>query len=222
MTVLCFILASWLGSAVPAAAAPPQRPVPEAWKEIWRIFDVDPALAESVVWPEMQQYSYMRDLLETGADSITSGARSGRMDFSIGVFQMKPSFVEKLETAWRLSGLADYYNLPFDTGDDASVRQSRIERMSVAEWQVIYLGMFLRLLNFSYRLDSLPPEEQVRLAANAYNRGCDWPGEGCGSLDSLRVNIDARLFPRVIIPSSGRRRYSYPALCLEHYKTIVE
>ena len=208
VTVLCFILASWLGSAVPAAATPPQRPVPEAWKEIWRIFDVDPALAESVVWPEMQQYSYMRDLLETGADSITSGARSGRMDFSIGVFQMKPSFVEKLETAWRLSGLADYYNLPFDAGDDASVRQSRIERMSVAEWQVIYLGMFLRLLKFSYRLDSLPPEEQVRLSANAYNHGCAWPAEGCGDVESLRVNMDARQFPRVIIHSRNAQQYS--------------
>lgn len=222
MSVLSLILASWFFAAAPVEAAPAYASIPEEWRQTWRVFGVDPAIAESVVWPEMQHYSYMRDMLETGANSITCASKGGGMDFSIGIFQMKPSFVEKLETAWHVSGLADYYNLSFNTSDSVEARRSRIDRMAVDAWQVIYLGMFLRLLDYSYGLHSLPLEEQVRLSANAYNHGCAWPAEGCGDVESLRVNMDARQFPRVIIHSRNVQQYSYSVLAWEHYQSIAD
>ena len=217
-----------------ASAAPDSGPVTESWREIWRGFGVDPAVAEAIVWPEMQHYSYTRDFAETLANRLSYVAEGGGTNYSIGIFQMKPSFVEKLEMAWHSSGFAELYNLPFDTSGSAAARRARMDRMTVNEWQVIYLGMFLRLLYYSYGsvdeggthvqdgIEALPAEEQVRIAANAYNRGCRWTGAGAGNLDSLRVNIDARLFPRVIIPSPEKPRYCYSALALEHYKALVE
>lgn len=222
MTFLSIILVLKLATAVSAAAAAAPDSVPETWKQTWRIFGVDPAVAESVVWPEMQLHRYWRDTIESTADAITCSAGGGGMNFSIGIFQMKPSFVEKLEKAWHSSGFADLYDLPFDTTDSAAARRSRISRMTTNEWQVIYLGMFMRMLYHSYCLDGLPMEEQVRLAANAYNRGCEWTQEGRGDIGSLRVNMDARTFPRVIFRTDSTRRQSYSVLAWEHYQAITE
>ena len=80
-----------------------------SWQETWRSFDVDPLLAEAVVWPETVRYRKLQDLMETAANYgsyITTGKGP---DYSIGIFQMKPSFVEDLEKAWMRSGLARQY-----------------------------------------------------------------------------------------------------------------
>lgn len=217
-----FALALGIATAVPAAAEECPDTVPESWKQTWRIFDVDPAVAESVVWPEMKRHSYWRDTLESAANAVTYFANGGGTDYSIGIFQMKPSFVEKLEKAWHGSGFADFYNLQFDTSDSPAARNSRIERMTTNEWQVIYLGMFIRMLYHSYRLEGLPMEDQVRLAANAYNRGCEWTPAGQGDIESLRVNIDARTFPRAILLSDVARQQSYSVLAWKHYQAISE
>ena len=199
----------------------------ESWRGIWRSYGVDPAIAESVIWPELQLYSSLRDKMETAANY-------GGMDLSRGIFQMKPSFVEELEEAWMRSGFARKYNLSFDTSDTSGARRARLGRMNEDEWQVRYLAIFLRMLYLSYGsfdksgdrvqngLDALPVEEQVRLAANAYNRGCSWTEAGRGCVDSLRVNADAELFPRVVIPHPGTRQYSYSRLAVEHYKEIKD
>lgn len=222
MVLRAIILVSWLMAAAPDAAAAPPDSIPEAWKQTWRAFEVDPAIAESIVWPEMQRYSYLYDVLETSVNSFTCSSEWVGKDFSIGIFQMKPSFVEQLEQAWHSLGFADFYNLRFDAGGSAASRRARIDRLSVREWQVIYLGMFLHMLYYSYGLEALPVEEQVRVAANAYNRGCAWPDAGSGSIDALRVGIDAELFHYDNYPFVGPRRYCYSALALEHYKAITE
>ena len=208
------------------AAAPGSDFDPESWPAIWRSYDVDPAIAESVVWPELQYYSGLRDVMETAANY-------GGMDLSIGIFQMKPSFVEELETAWGRSGMAERYQLFFDTSDTAAARRKRLNRMRDDEWQVRYIALFLRLLYDSYGsfndagvrvqngLETLPIEDQVRLAANAYNRGCAWADSGCGSVDSLRVNAYEEQFPRVVIPTSATRQYCYSTLAWEHYQDIT-
>ena len=234
VTVRAIILAAALLAAAPSQGVPGPVPVDEGWRQIWCVFGLDPALAESVIWPEMQLYNGIRDFAESTADYSSAVTGGSGFDFSIGVFQMKPSFVRKLESAWMESGLHNFYNLSFDTADTPSVRCGRIERMRIPEWQVLYLGMFLRLLYHSYGscnasgerirdgLDALSKEEQVRLAATAYNRGCTWTPAGQGNLDSLRLHAGAVSFPRVIIRTPSTRQYSYASLAWEHYQTIAD
>lgn len=224
MKVLAIILALKLAGGVPVGSD---------WHATWRLFDVDPAIAESVVWPEMQLYCGMRDKLEASADYDSYVSGIGNFDFSIGIFQMKPSFVEKLENAWMDSGFADFYDLRFDVSDGASARGARLSRMGSGSWQVIYLAMFMRLLYRSYGsfddtgarlqegIESLPVEDQVRLSATAYNRGCAWTDAGCGSIEALRAHSDVVSFPRVIIRTSATRQYCYATLAWEHYQTIA-
>ena len=212
MKALAIILALNLAGGVP---------VGKDWHATWRLFGVDPAIAESVVWPEMQLYFGLRDDAETTADYGSYVFGVGNFDFSIGIFQMKPSFVEKLEKAWMGSSLAGFYNLQFNVADDPSARHDRLSRMSTSEWQVIYLALFLRMLYLSYDLASLPLEEQVRLAATAYNRGCKWTEPGKGDIDALRRHADTVSFPRVIIRTPGTRQYCYATLAWEHYQSIA-
>ena len=193
-----------------AAALPHETALPdvvrEEWRQTWRVFGVDPAIAESVVWPEMLRYSVVRDFAETAVDFGFYFIGEKEPDYSIGIFQMRPSFVEALEKAWMHSGLADEYDLSFDIADSAYSRGKRIGRMNSYEWQVLYLGVFLRLLYHCYNLQDLPVEDQVRLSATAYNRGCAWTAAGCGDVDKLRKHAGA----------------SYANRAWEHYKSIAE
>ncbi|MBO4475957.1 MAG: hypothetical protein J5737_04495 [Bacteroidales bacterium] len=224
--ILClFFSASGPGSAPDA--------IPQDWHEAWRSFGVDPHLAEAVVWPEFERYDGLRDMLETAAVYGASFTPAGEIDMSIGLFQMKPSFVEGMEKAWMESGLEGPCELRFDVSGSPSSCRERISRMRKDEWQVIYLGIFLRLLYHAYGsfdsagrriqdgLETLPLRDQVQLAANAYNRGCEWFRAGCGNPDLLRVNLDKETFPRILIPSERKRQYSYSALAWEHYKLSV-
>ncbi|MBR4740064.1 MAG: hypothetical protein IK074_02750, partial [Bacteroidales bacterium] len=154
-------------------------------------------------------------------------------DFSIGIFQMKPSFVEAMEKAWMRSGLARQYELWFDTDDTATARRVRISRLQKEEWQVIYVGVFLRLLYATYGsynkigehtqdgLETLPLEEQVRLAATAYNRGCVWAAPGYGDIGLLREHAGEKHFHYALIPGPRTRRYCYATLAWKHYKKIA-
>ncbi len=204
-----------------------------AWYETWRSFDVDPLIAEAVVWPELERYARLQDLAETAAVYGTYITTGGGPDYSIGRFQMKPSFIEALEKAWMRSGLARPYELWFDTADNATARRIRISRLQKEEWQVIYLGVFLRLLYSAYGsydkngvrtqdgLETLPVEEQVRLAATAYNRGCVWPAAGYGDLDRLRAHAAEKHFHYALVPTKRTRRYCYATLAWKHYKKLA-
>lgn len=203
------------------------------WYAVWRSFDVDPLIAESVVWPEMERYSRLQDLMETTANYGAYVTTGKGPDYSIGQFQMKPSFVEELEKAWMRSGLARQYDLWFDTDNTATARRIRITRLQKEEWQVIYVGVFLRLLYASYGsfnkkgehtqdgLETLPVQEQVRLAATAYNRGVVWAAPGYGDLSALEEHAREKHFHYALIPSRLTRRYCYATLALKHYKKIA-
>ncbi len=202
--------------------------------ECWRSFDVDPLIAEAVVWPETERYDRLRDFVESAANYGTYITTGGGPDYSIGRFQMKPSFVEELEKAWMRSGLARQYGLWFDTADNATARRIRITRMKKEEWQAVYLGVFLRMLYHSYGsfdrdgqrlqegLEALPPEEQVRLAATAYNRGCVWTAPGCGDLEALRKASREKHFHYALVPTRHTRRYCYARLALKHYRRLAQ
>ncbi len=207
---------------------------PMKWQEIWQAMGVDPVVAESVVWPEYKQYGYLRDWLETSAVSGTYIPSGAGFDFSIGVFQMKPSFVERLECAWMQSSLAQASEIQFDTGDSPAVRKARLDRMQCGDWQAVYIALFLRLLYVSYGsfdstgvkiqdgIDTLPVSEQVRLAAAAYNSGCSWLPAGHGGPDILKAKAAWTGFPRSILPFTGSPKYCYAFLAMEHYLEVSE
>lgn len=203
------------------------------WTEIWQEYGVPGDIAEAVIFPELIRYGTLQDKAETGAvRSLYIARGSAGCDFSIGRFQMKPSFVEALEKRWMRSGLAREYNLYFDTKDNETARKVRISRLEKEEWQCIYLAVFLKMLWLDYGsldrqgrqiqdgIDTLPLEEQVRLAATAYNRGCRWANPGFGYLEELQEKSREKHFHTAFVPTSRTRLYVYGDIALKHFREI--
>ena len=144
----------------------------DEWKHEFDLFNVDARLAEAIVFPELIRYSMWQDEIERAAVNglYISKGREGA-DFSIGRFQMKPSFAEEVEKAWNASSLSKEYVFSFNLADNNEARRSRVRRLSDMQGQCRYLAIFIRLQQERHpRLLQLTQTEQVRFLATAYNR----------------------------------------------------
>lgn len=129
----------------------------------------------SIVAPEVSQYDRLMDKAQTYALKILyTQFGNGYADFSIGKFQMKPSFIEQLE----------YYIMDKDTLlslfpevliEDKVGKSARIERISRLEdmdWQMVYISLFCKVLQYRFsNVEFVTNEEKLKFYANAYNRG---------------------------------------------------
>lgn len=142
------------------------------WKQEFDLFGVDARLAEAIVFPELIRYSKWQDEIEMAAVNglyIQKGTKGA--NFSIGRFQMKPSFAEEVEAAWNQSALAKEYGFVFNLQPNAEARRSRIRRLSSMQGQCRYLAIFIRLQFLRHpQLQQLQLKEQVGVLATIYNR----------------------------------------------------
>ena len=141
------------------------------WKQEFDLFGVDARLAEAIVFPELIRYSKWQDEIETAAVNglyVLQGTNGA--NFSIGRFQMKPSFAEEVEAAWNQSALAKEYGFVFNLQPNAEARRSRIRRLSSMQGQCRYLAIFVRLQFLRHpQLLQLELREQVGMLATIYN-----------------------------------------------------
>ena len=185
-----------------------------AWKPLFEEFGVDARLAEAIVFPELIRYSRWQDEIEKAAVNGlyvlqgTSGA-----NFSIGRFQMKPSFAEELEAAWNQSALAKEYGFVFNLQDGVEARRSRIRRLSTMEGQCRYLAIFIRLQFLRHpQLQSLPSQEQVALFATIYNRSFSTTWEQACQLRRQKS------FHTDMIVTHHTKRYCYADIAQTFYR----
>ena len=177
----------------------------EEWKQEFDLFGVDGRVAEAIVFPELIRYSMWQDEIERAAVNglYVSKGREGA-DFSIGRFQMKPSFAEEVEQAWNISPLAKEYGFSFNLADNNEARRSRIRRLSTMQGQCRYLAIFIRLQQQRHPpILQLSLQEQVRLLATAYNRSFT------ASWNSLQKMQYERHFHTDVIKTHSTRFYCY-------------
>jgi hypothetical protein len=188
-----------------------------AWGEIFEAFGVDAQVAEAVVFPEMVRYSVLRDVVETAATRARYQQRGCRgADFSIGRFQMKPSFVERVEREWMAWPPGAEWGLAFNTAASVDARRARVRRMDDALWQCTYLAMFLRLLyERNAELAAAATTEQVRLCAAAYNGGV-------GDLARAAELAGKRFFHTDFLPGPRTRHHSYSDMAAYYYSRHCE
>lgn len=184
-----------------------------AWEEVFASLDVDPAECEAIVFPELLRYSRLQDGLEKAmVQTLYVQAGSAKGDFSIGMFQMKPSFAEEVEEAWMHSPLRQKYKLYFDRQPNRFSRSQRIERLGDEGWQCVYLALFVRLMFLREPLlRELPAKERVCLLATAYNYSFTAP------LDTLRRWQSRRSFHFDLLPGKKTDYYSYAGIAVEWY-----
>lgn len=188
------------------------------WHKIFESLDADAQECEAIIFPEQLRYSRLQNGMEEGA-TIALYVKGGTQaaNFSVGYFQMKPSFVEEVEAAWMKSPLRHKYKLYFDVRDSQSSRQKRLKRLLDVQWQCVYLGLFYRLVRERIpELEELSGRERVIIMATAYNRDFD------ASLEQLQLMREDYMFHTDIFPSENTEYYSYGEISAQWYSEIIK
>ena len=171
-------------------------------------------LVYSIVAPEIAQFNAFSNVFETLSLKLMYVQKgSGFFDFSIGLFQMKPSFVEALEqyvTEHPLPG-TDVAGILINEPDLLKQRTERIRRLKSDAWQYRYLQLFLKIVVL--RLGNQLPEndkDKLSILATAYNSGF------LKDISQLRRQMRFTYFP-VYSPFRG---YSYSKVSLIFYQLL--
>lgn len=134
------------------------------------------AFAAAIVFPELMRYSLIKDFFEVEALSLSyikMGAEN--VDFSIGPFQMKPSFAEHIESQVMQDEQLKikFYYLRYDAKlNDRGVRSERLKRLQSVDRCIEYLEAFIAICDKRFASLAFTDEtEKVGFYANAYNAG---------------------------------------------------
>ncbi len=132
-----------------------------------------------IIYPELLRYSTFSDAVETTAlEYLYVQQGSEGADFSIGRFQMKPSFIVQLEQEINALPLEDetLNQFSYTVKGENAIRSERIGRLSKPDWQMHYLCLFYCVMNerFSHKKWSTK-HEKLAFYASAYNYGFTKP-----------------------------------------------
>jgi len=180
-----------------------------AWiAESLKLPPTDTRVALAVVFPELIRFSALQDSIEVRGLKVLY-VQYGReyMNFSVGRFQMKPSFAERLEADYnRLFGAAERRAIglpPFEMGDTPALREQRVLRLDDLAWQVRYLRLFMDAMAVRYGKTAFSGvEDRLRFYATAYNAGYT-SGEA-----SLRQLMTRRWFHTSLLPPKTTYNYA--------------
>ncbi|MCQ2976140.1 MAG: hypothetical protein MJ211_15170 [Bacteroidales bacterium] len=185
--------------------------------------DIDPNIVEAIIFPELIRYSELQDEIEK---SIVNGLYvkygSNKGDFSIGLFQIKPSFAENIEYQWNFTDtLAQHYNLYFDSSNKTEyARLQRIKRLTNINYQCLYIAIFLKLMFFYYpELKSYTKTNQVKLLSTAYNKGVIFKKT---TIQMLENTSNIAQFHTDLVITPFTKFYKYSDLAVEHYNSIIK
>jgi hypothetical protein len=122
---------------------------------------------KAIVFPELVRYNRVFDALEIESlKFLYVSEGKDYANFSVGFFQMKPSFAEMIEMdADKVFGYARL-------SDDENSRKARVRRLTSIEQQMVYLCAFYRICDrkfSSFKFSS--PAQKLKFFATAYNSG---------------------------------------------------
>ncbi len=174
------------------------------------------AVALSVVFPELVRYSALRDKMETSLlKTLYVNLGDEYADFSIGEFQMKPSFAELVREKAPMalsagSGIIFKNIADFDNIKD--FRRSIITDMEDPEIQVNYLIAFIKICEKEFKTVRKDEHSQVKFLATAYNYGIN------RTTAQIENMTDKKYFSISLIKSQN---YSYADVSLYWYERFI-
>lgn len=132
----------------------------------------------AIVFPEIIRWNEFQDMIEFSANkTLYVNGGSKLSDFSVGVFQMKPSFIEALEMYASLNSQLDEINdIILNQESEQENRKVRIERLNDFEWQLKYARAFWIIANDKFKVLKFRNQvEKNRFIATSYNTGFKKP-----------------------------------------------
>jgi hypothetical protein len=141
-----------------------------------------PRFLQALVFPEVMRYNSLKDGIETESlRTLYVQFGAGYANFSIGLFQMKPTFAAAVETkAKQLLPDSIYRELQLDyqVTDAEEIRRERVNRLQDEECQMVYLTAFTAICHRLYAYKKFGGNiEKLQWYATVYNAGFDKPDE---------------------------------------------
>jgi hypothetical protein len=130
----------------------------------------------AIVYPELLRYNYIQDFIETsGLELIYMRYGAKTADFSIGHFQMKPSFAEHIEK-YIEKNAADFQQykklIIAQKAKPVLQRKLRLTRLKQMDWQLTYLHAFIAICDHKFHfLKFNTTKDKLRFYAACYNIG---------------------------------------------------
>jgi hypothetical protein len=172
-----------------------------------RLPPVGTRIALAIVFPEIIRFKSLEDKIQVRAIKVLY-VQYGRKyaDFSVGHFQMKPTFAEQIERNYNRLFSADEKAAAeiasFDAGDSSRLRKERVTRLDDPHGQARYLRLFMMIMYKLYgNLKFVDDLEKLRFYATAYNAGYS-QGE-----KAVRKMMETRSFH--VQPLFAKTHYNY-------------
>lgn len=177
-------------------------------------------LASAIVFPEIIRYNELYDKIEVEAlKTLYVQYGDQYANFSIGHFQMKPTFAEQLEKEHCLTKQKPDLNfsVSFDTTSTKEARLKRVERLSNFDGQMMYLSLFFEITEDRFReliFDS--PSNRVRFLAAAYNSGFH------NRIETIFKKAKEKHFHTDVMYSSKSRKYCYSDISAFYFEELTK
>lgn len=143
---------------------------------IIRSYRFNPKEVTAIIFPELIRYNSIQDKIETFAlETLYVQYGKEYANFSVGEFQIKPSFAERLEIDFlkKFGGkelLRHFQINATDTIQSEASRTKRLKRIKSKEGMINYLCLFWKVISTKYPTWK-NEEEKIRFFATAYNCG---------------------------------------------------
>ena len=182
--------------------------------EISKEYSVDIDIILSIIFPELVRYNYLKDQIEISANKlfyIKWGAEYA--DFSIGILQMKPTFIERLSNTRKRDKYDDLFLYPKNSSEE-DIRGIIINRLQDIEYQLKYLAYFINIIDTSNEVKFKNDFDKIIYYATAYNAG-SWYNE----------ENNQKLSKKKTYPYGANndeiKQYSYSDISLYYYQNIL-
>ncbi len=135
---------------------------------------LQPIEVRAIVFPELIRYNSIQDKIETFAlETLYVQYGKAYANFSIGPFQIKPSFAEQIELDFLNkigNSLSGFSIVASDTVQSELSRANRVKRLKSKTWMMNYINVFFKLMSAKYPTWK-SEEEKIKFFSSAYNCG---------------------------------------------------
>ena len=170
-------------------------------------------LAVAVIFPELVRYSALRDKMEiTLLKALYINLGDDYANFSIGHFQIKPTFAEMVREQSssvlnRRSGIS--FQRRSDYGDIKDYRKSIIKDLEDPKTEFNYLVTFIKICEKNFRTNRMDELSELKFLATAFNYGIN------KSSAEIEKMVDKKFFNTKLFKTEN---YSYADVSLYWYK----
>jgi len=172
--------------------------------------------AIAVVFPELVRYSALRDKMEiTLLKTLYRNLGDDYADFSVGIFQIKPSFAEKIrEEAFVVMGrrARELFKKESAYKDLKTFRSSIISDLEDPKTELNYVIAFIKISNAYFEKEWQDEKAKIVFLSTAYNTGFWKSAEEIESMSSKKF-FNTKLFKT--------ENYAYADVSLFWYEQYI-